>query len=215
LVKLWKKDIPFLRQAKYLTDAGYSVLMYDFRNHGNSGFGTCEWVAGGQEEYKDVLAAVEFIIHHPDLRESKIGLLSICMGAVSTAYAYGIENGLQEYTKIKALIAVQPIGFAEFLHAMGVPDFFVSRANKVNLKRGGLDFYASCLPNVKYINVPTLLVQNKNDPWTNFDYVKNFYNELKVEKEMLWVDLSKKRAASYDWLGHNPKEILGWFGKYI
>jgi pimeloyl-ACP methyl ester carboxylesterase len=215
LVKLWKTDIPFLNQAKYLVDAGYSVLMYDFRNHGNSGAGTREWVAGGQEEYKDVIAAVDFITHHPDYKESKIGLLSISMGAVSAAYAYGIENGLQEYTNIKALIAVQPIGYADFLHAMGVPGFLVSRANKINLKRGGLDFYAACLPNVESINVPTMLVQNKNDPWTSFDYVKNFYDELNAEKEMLWPELAKKHATAYDWIGHNPKEIPRWFGKYM
>lgn len=215
LVKLWKTDISFLTQAEYLARAGYSVLMYDFRNHGNSGTGISGWVTGGQEEYKDVLAAVGFITNHPDYSESEIGLLGICMGAVSTAYAYGIEHGLQEYTNIKALIAVQPIGFAEFLHATGVPGFLVSRANKINLKRGGLDFYASCLPDVKAINVPAMVVQNKNDPWTSFDYVRKFYDELMTEKEILWLDLSKKRAAAYDWIGQNPKEILGWFGKHM
>ena len=35
------------------------------------------------------------------------------------------------------------------------------------------------------------------------------------EKEILWLDLEKKRAAAYDWIGKNPKEILGWFGKYL
>ena len=33
---LWTSDIHFLDQAKYLVEAGYSVLMYDMRNHGNS-----------------------------------------------------------------------------------------------------------------------------------------------------------------------------------
>jgi hypothetical protein len=37
---LWTSDIHFLEQAKYLVEAGYSVLMYDLRNHGNSGRGT-------------------------------------------------------------------------------------------------------------------------------------------------------------------------------
>ena len=215
LVKLWNTDIPFLNQAAYLVDAGYSVLMYDFRNHGNSGAGTCAWVAGGQEEYKDVIAAVDFLNHHPDYRESKIGLLSICMGAVATAYAYGIENGLKKYTNVKALVAVQPIGFMEFLHAMGVPAFFVRRANGVNLKRGGVDLYASCLPHVSSIDIPAMLVQNKNDPWTSFDYVKSFYDELTAEKKMLWLDLSKKRAAAYDWIGHKPKEILDWYDSHL
>ena len=36
LMKGWPGDVRFLRQAKYLNEAGYTVLMYDFRNHGNS-----------------------------------------------------------------------------------------------------------------------------------------------------------------------------------
>jgi len=37
MVKLWNDKIPFLKHVKYLADKGYSVLMYDFRSHGNSG----------------------------------------------------------------------------------------------------------------------------------------------------------------------------------
>ena len=33
---LWTSDIHFLKQAQYLVDASYSILMYDFRNHGES-----------------------------------------------------------------------------------------------------------------------------------------------------------------------------------
>jgi hypothetical protein len=39
--------------------------------------------------------------------------------------------------------------------------------------------------------------------------------ELKAEKEMLWLELSKKRAAAYDWIGKNPEKVLEWFGKYM
>ncbi len=55
------EEINFLKHCKDLVDKGYSVLMYDFRNHGNSSSGSCEWVTWGPEEAKDVLAAVEFI----------------------------------------------------------------------------------------------------------------------------------------------------------
>lgn len=40
------------------------------------------------------------------------------MGANSTTYAYGVKNGLQNYKNIKALIAIQPLGLAEFMKAM-------------------------------------------------------------------------------------------------
>ena len=71
------------------------------------------------------------------------------------------------------------------------------------------------MPNVKDISVPTLVIQNQNDPWTDIDLVKQYYKDLQVEKEMLWLELSKKRAAAYDWIGKNPEKILEWFGKYL
>lgn len=211
LIKGWPKDIEFLKHVKQLVEAGYSVLMYDLRNHGNSGEGTCEWVTGGPEEYKDVIAAVDYISNHPDYKDSKIGLLSICMGANSTTYAYGIEGGLQEYKNIKALMAIQPIGYTEFLQALGIPKFLIIRANKFNLKRGGKDFNSTCLPQVKSITVPAIVIQNQNDPWTNMNWVKQFYDNLAVEKEKFWIDGKKKRFAAYDYFGNSPEKMLEFF----
>jgi pimeloyl-ACP methyl ester carboxylesterase len=216
MIKMWDTDIEFLNQAKYLVDAGYSVLMYDFRNHGESGAGTCPWITWGPEESKDVIAAVDFISNHPDYRDSKIGLLSICMGQSATTLAYGVENGLQDYRNVKAMVSVQPLTYAKFVRAMGIPNSLVRRANKPIQERTGIDFSTNTfMPNVKDITVPTLVIQNENDPWTDKELVEQYYNDLRVEKEMLWLQLEKKRAAAYDWIGHNPKEILGWFGKYM
>jgi pimeloyl-ACP methyl ester carboxylesterase len=216
MIKMWDKDIEFLNQAKYLVNEGYSVLMYDLRNHGESGTGTCPWITWGPEESKDVVAAVDFISNHPDYKESKIGLLSICMGTSATTLAYGVENGLQSYRNIKALVSVQPLTYAKFVKAMGVPNLLVRRANKLIQERTGIDFSKNTfMPNVKNITVPTLVIQNQNDPWTDIDLVKQYYDDLRVEKEMLWLDLSKKRAAAYDWIGKNPEKILEWFGKYM
>jgi dienelactone hydrolase len=216
MIKMWDKDIEFLNQAKYLVNTGYSVLMYDFRNHGNSEPGTCPWITWGPEESKDVIAAVDFITRHPDYKESNIGLLSICMGTSATTLAYGSENGLQNYENIKALVSVQPLTYAKFVKAMGIPNFLVKRANKPIQERTGINFSTNTfMPNVKNITVPTLLIQNQNDPWTDIDLVNQYYNNLTVEKEMLWLELSKKRAAAYDWIGKNPEEILEWFGKYL
>lgn len=50
---------------------------------------------------------------------------------------------------------------------------------------------------------------------TNLDMVKQYYNDLTVEKEMLTLQLEKKRVAAYDWLGKNSSEVLLWFEKYM
>ena len=216
MIKMWDQDIEFLNQAKYLVEAGYSVLMYDFRNHGNSDPGTCPWITWGPEEAKDIVAAVDYISNHPDHSESEIGLLSICMGTSATTLAYGADSGLQKYPNVKALVSVQPLTYEKFVKAMGVPQFLVNRANKPIKERTGIDFSTNTfMPNVKHIDVPTLVIQNRNDPWTDLQLIDDYYNELVVEKEMLWLDLEKKRAAAYAWIGKNSNEVLGWFEKHL
>lgn len=215
--KMWKENIEFLNQAKYLVDNGYSVLMYDFRNHGNSGEGTCSYVTWGPDEHKDVIAAVNFISEHPTYKNSDIGLLSICMGAAATTYAYGIENGLASNENIKAIIAVQPLVYPDFLDALGLPKGLDRKITDVNSERTGIDLMQkSFVPDAKKITVPTLLVQSSNDPYMNREMIETYFNNLQVEKEMLWLgDLKKKRAAGYDYLSKNPGEVLGFFKKYM
>ncbi|NHJ87092.1 MAG: alpha/beta hydrolase [Asgard group archaeon] len=215
LLKPYNKKIEYLNTVKHLVNEGYSVLMYDLRNHGNSEKGIIPWISGGVEEYKDVLAAVNFIASHKEYKNSKIGLLSYCMGAVSTTNAYGLENGLQENKNIRALIANQPILLTDFIKGYGFSDKMAKKANEFNMKRGGADLSIDCLPNVKKITVPTLLVQAEGDPWANLDWIKEFYKELQVEKEMYWIKGTKKRLESYDWFNHTPEPMLNFFNKYL
>ena len=215
LIKLYKQNISFLRQAKHLVEQGYSVLMYDLRNHGNSAHGSSPYIAWGCEEAKDVVAAVNFISTHPQYKDSQIGLLSICMGTSSTAFAYGLENGLQHYPNIKALISVQPLRYVDYMSAMGVPNFLTHRVNQYNMKRGGADLAGSFFKYVSNIQVPTLVIQNKNDPWTKLEKVNEYYQLLGGEKELLMLDLDKNRAAAYDWLGQSPQRLSTFFNKHM
>ena len=213
---LWTSDIHFLDQAKYLVEAGYSVLMYDLRNHGNSEAGTNKWITWGQEERKDIAAAVNFISQHKDYSQASIGLLSICMGAASSTFAYGLEEELRNNQNVKTMIAVQPLTYDYFVKAMGLPNFIINAGNTYNQEKRGVNLTGdSFLPYVKDISVPTLVIQNKNDPMTNIDMVKQYYNDLSVKKEMLWLDLEKKRGAAYAWIGSHPEEILNWLNQYM
>lgn len=211
---LWTSDIHFLDQAKYLVDAGYSVLMYDMRNHGNSE--QTGWVSWGKDERKDVVAAIKYITEHEDYKNADIGLLSICMGQGASTFAFGLEPEMKKFKNLKAMISIQPLTYDYFVKAMGLPTFLINAGNKYNKEQRNTDLTGeSFLPYVKDIFIPTLVIQNSNDPMTNLDMVKQYYNDLKVEKEMLWLDLEKKRGAAYDWLGKNPEHILKWFGNYM
>ena len=211
---LWTSDIHFLEQAKYLVEAGYSVLMYDMRNHGNSE--QTGWVSWGLDERRDVVAAIKFVSEHEDYQNANIGLLSICMGQGASTFAFGLEEEMKSFKNLKTMISVQPLTYDYFVKAMGLPNFLINAGNKYNKEKRNTNLTGdSFLPYVKDISVPTLVIQNQNDPMTNMDMVKQYYNDLMVEKEILWLDLEKKRGAAYDWIGKNPEPILKWFDKYL
>ena len=216
IIKPWKQNISFLRQAKQLVSMGYSVLMYDMRNHGESDTGTTPWITWGPEEAKDIIAAVDFIESHSIYKDAKIGLLSICMGSAISTYAFGMENGLRNYKNIKAMIAVQPLQYQKFVDAFGMPRFLQRSSAKLNKQRTGIDMVqTSFLDDVCQINVPTLVVQNSNDPWTEMSFVGSYYANLTVEKQMLLLDLEKNRFAAYEHLDSNLNGIYEWFDKYM
>lgn len=212
----WKEDIKFLRQAKYLSGQGYSVLMYDLRGHGESELGTIPWVSWGPEEAKDVLAAVDFVSTRPEFVNARVGLLSICMGAASTTYAYGLSDSLASRENVKAMIAVQPLLYSYFVEALGMPGFLERAGAKVSCQRLGFNIAEpNFIDDVPKITVPTLVIQNQNDPWTNLDMVHAYYDALTVEKELRMLNLTKNRFDAYDYLGRTPEELVGWFNQYV
>ena len=212
-VKLWKEDIPFLRHITWLNEQGYSVLAYDTRNHGDSTSGPLEWTSWGYRETPDVIAAVEFLEAHPTYGDADIGILGICMGSAETTYAFGLDGGLAGRDNIKAFVAIQPTVYPDMVAGMGLRGFIERRATKVTNERLGMDITETTfLPDVPSIDVPTRLVQNRNDPWANMDFIQRYYDALDVDdKDLVWLDITKGRAAAYAHLGEHPGEILDWF----
>ena len=137
------------------------------------------------------------------------------MGAASTTFAYGLEEDMKSFENVKSMIAVQPLTYDYFVENMGLPKFLTNAGTKYSQEKRDVDLTGdSFLPYAKDVQVPTLVIQNQNDPMTDMNMVKQYYNSLGVEKEILWVDL-EKRAAAYDWIGKNPAPVLNWFNKYI
>src|ERR1700730_12138403 len=80
-------EIDFVIQYKHLTDAGYNVLTYDIRNHGNSSAANNGLSGIGQWEWRDCVGVKKFVDAHPTLSKMKVGLYSQCMGGNSQYHA--------------------------------------------------------------------------------------------------------------------------------
>ncbi|MEM9359903.1 MAG: alpha/beta hydrolase [Pseudomonadota bacterium] len=211
----WKHDIKYLRQAKHFAENGYAFLMYDMRGHGESDLGPKPWVSWGPEEASDVLGAVDYAASR--FPGGSIGLLSICMGSAATSYAHDLQDGMQTRLQVKALVAVQPLLYSCFIDALGMPGFLARAGAKVSQRRLGFDLgEPSFIDHVPNINVPTMVVQNKNDPWTQLNMVHDYFNALTVpDKELKMLDIEKSRFAAYNWLGTNPHEVRAWFDTHM
>lgn len=79
--------------AKYLAEAGYGVLIYDMRGHGES---IAEWRSRGWQDVTDVGAAIEFLQQNG---VEQIGILGLSIGGQVAIRAAA------EYPEILAMVA--------------------------------------------------------------------------------------------------------------
>ena len=73
-----------LPQAAFLTAAGYSVLLFDWRAHGASDGALTSF---GYYEAGDVRAALDYLESRPDLRHPRFGALGVSYGAGLMLYS--------------------------------------------------------------------------------------------------------------------------------
>ncbi len=217
LVTRLKPDVDLLRTAREINRAGYSVLMFDFRNHGESESGI---TAVGLNEYRDVVGALEYIRSRSDLAAQPVGFVSFCMGANATIIA--MSKAPESFFNAKCLVAVQPVSMAIFLRcyvrrtytALGL--VLIPLVERMCKWQGGYAFDTlTPLPYCGDIPVPTLYVQARSDPWTELDDIRSFYRATPEPRELWLLDEEMKRFDAYNYVGHHCERIVDFIGKYI
>ena len=79
-IRSCKANHEVLIPAAWLHQAGFNVVLFDMRDHGES---TVEdgLVSAGQREYRDILAVWQWIQDEKDVLPERIGALGISLGA--------------------------------------------------------------------------------------------------------------------------------------
>jgi dipeptidyl aminopeptidase/acylaminoacyl peptidase len=88
-----KRDHAVLLPAGMLHRNGFSVLLIDLRDHGDSTLEDGRY-AGGTEEYLDVLGAWDWLQQEQGVPSERIGLAGISLGAATALMATGHEPGV-------------------------------------------------------------------------------------------------------------------------
>jgi hypothetical protein len=213
-------EIDFVIQYKHLTDAGYNVLTYDFRNFGQSGAANGGVCGVGQWEWRDCVGVKRYVDADPRLSKMDIALYSQCLGGVSQYAAITKHPELFENVKCLAspLVPNMASVFRKLSAAQGIEQY-QELIDLELLKLGG--FPAADMsgklwaPNV---SLPILMwqvhddaiIENPDDAQSTFDALAS------TEKELHWIEGTTKRFEDgYNWFGRHPDKVLAFFDKYM
>lgn len=203
-----------LKTANAFVNAGYSVLMFDARNHGKSKEGPVPYAVGSKDDAPDFIAAVDFILGRPEFENSNIGIHAQCFGVNAATHAFGLEDGLRSRENLKAISLTQPASWGMLMRT-NAGDAFVDAVNEVLVERGATDLDATPLSDASKINVPTLVVQNQNDPSGTLEFVDSFYNAISTTKEKWMIEGDADRSYAYYHLTTNPERLVEWFDSQL
>jgi pimeloyl-ACP methyl ester carboxylesterase len=211
-------EVNFLPDYRNLHDAGYNVLAYDLRNHGQSDSANGGVMSFGLHEYQDVIGSLRYGRRRLGIDNSRIALFSRCLGANSTIIA--MSKHPEEFEGIRALIALQPSSFRPVAQAVlavqGVPDAIDAFDLEVK-KLSGFDLdELSPMSYAKDVTVPTLVAQVHHDSSTHPSDVQGIYDNLgATDKKLHWIEGTTRRFDGYNYFPENPQLMLEWFADHL
>jgi len=211
-LRLFKTDVDLLKMAAALQGAGYDVLTFDFRNHGESNAG----LSGvGLTEFQDVLGAAAYVNkrHAPD--QPQIGFVSFCMGANATMVA--LSAGWEVLQNVSFLVAIQPVSALVFFRSYlsnvygRLSLYLIPLVDRLVQWRGGFGLEEmSPLRYARHIRVPTLYVQAWEDPWTELSDIESFHEATPGPNELWFIQGKMGRFDAYNYVGDHPERILAF-----
>ena len=125
-----------------LADAGFNVIVFDLRDHGESSIDDNR-VSGGQDEWQDVIAVFDWLIAEKGAKEDMIGLYGTSMGAGTVAIAFSLDDRMQSvwldsgYADMGAIVV-------EELEFLGLPTFLGGAgifAGKIDAGQNLVEYY--------------------------------------------------------------------------
>ena len=110
-----------------IANAGFNVISFDLRDHGESSIDDNR-VSGGQDEWKDVVAVFDWLVEEQGAEPDEIGLFGTSMGAGTVAIAFSLDDRMQSvwldsgYADMGAIVVeeLEFRGYPTFLGGAGI-----------------------------------------------------------------------------------------------
>jgi pimeloyl-ACP methyl ester carboxylesterase len=210
-------EVDFLPRYKALHDAGYNVLAYDLRNHGQSAESNGGRLGAGILEARDVVGSIRYIRNREDTAGMDINLMSPCLGCVATFNAMHMYP--EEFEGIKSFIALQPLSADALINGVSrrlrikdpVDDF-----SRILNRYTGFRVSDAQMPKIAHaVKVPTMLVQVRGDFMTIPSDLEAIYDNFGTgDKKLLWIENTNARFDAYRYFENEPEEMIEWFDSH-
>jgi fermentation-respiration switch protein FrsA (DUF1100 family) len=203
--------LSMLDRARFLSHAGYTVLLFDFQAHGES---EGKHITFGYLESKDAQAAINFL--RSNAPGEKIGLIGVSMGGAS------------------ALLVSPPLEVNAMVLEMVYPNIKQAISNRLSMRLGrwanvltpllswqlkprlGIDAdVLRPIDKVGSIRAPKLFIVGAEDQHTTLEESHQLFNAASEPKE-LWVVSGAKHVDLYSVAkSEYEQRVLEFFGKHL
>jgi dienelactone hydrolase len=211
------RDVDFMPAAKALHDAGFHVLLFDLRHHGDSEAGRM-LMSYGPIEARDFVGAVSYLRSRPDVDGQRIGAVGMSMGGNIVLY------GVPDCQPIKAVLAIQPTKLSIFNANFCRAEF--GRFGPALLKPVELLYRLLRQPwpsrqdpavPASTLGEDTIVryVQGTGDPWGTIAAVEAFAAATPVVDGPVIQYPSEGRYEGYQYLSKRTDEIVGFLTKHV
>ncbi|MCI0399252.1 MAG: alpha/beta fold hydrolase [Chloroflexi bacterium] len=206
--------VELLHLTHPLHHAGYHVLMFDLRNHGQSA--GAPPITFGLQEANDLLGALDYLLTRQDVDHDRIGVIGFSMGANTILYA------LPHTGRFKAAIAVQPTSPAVFAsryayYLLGpLSGVVIALVQFIYRASSGLNFSAiePAFAAAGAGRTPILYIQGNGDQWGSPDNVTQIARATPNASGLLMVD-TNGRFGGYQYAIDHPERLLAFFAEHL
>ncbi len=203
--------LSMLDRARFLSRAGYSVLLFDFQAHGES---TGEHITFGYLESRDALAGASFL--RSNAPDERVGLIGVSMGGAA------------------ALLASPPLEVNAMVLEAVYPTIDQAISNRLTMRLGG---WSGCLTpllswqlkprlgvdadvlrpidKVGKVSVPKLFIVGAEDQHTTLEESRRMFDAASEPKE-LWVVNGARHVDLYPLARREYEQrVLGFFEEHL
>jgi dipeptidyl aminopeptidase/acylaminoacyl peptidase len=205
----------FAGLATHFVGAGFHVLLFDFRAHGESeGFRT----SFGHLEQRDLQGAMRFLKARPDVDPERIGAYGFSMGASVVILTAAKDTSIRTVVSDSAFTSL-----GDQMERVVTTLYHLPRIPFYYLSHWIYDLYfGTCLEKVSPINAiaklsprPILLITGQNDDRMTTMDVQNLFEAAAQPKE-LWIIADAGHGATLAMAGQTyPERVVNFFKRAL